>query len=73
MKSLKLEQAIKEKPSLEALLANTLAEKRAKFQAASAPALGLLSWQEAQNKLLTNDSFHTLAVTATARPDVRLE
>ena len=53
----KLDQAIKEKPSLEALLANTLAEKQATFQAALAPALGRLSWQEAQNKLLTNDSF----------------
>jgi DEAD/DEAH box helicase domain-containing protein len=52
-----LEQAIKKKPTLERLLAKTLAEKRAKLQEASAPALGRLSWQEAQNKLLADTSF----------------
>ena len=41
---IKLEQAIKAKPSLEALLANTLAEKRAKFQAVgSLPSAGQLA------------------------------
>ncbi|MGQ4810362.1 hypothetical protein NKDENANG_03820 [Candidatus Entotheonellaceae bacterium PAL068K] len=53
----RLEQAIKEKPSLASLLANTLAEKRATLQNSSASALGRLSWREAQDKLLTNPSF----------------
>lgn len=53
----KLEQAIEENSSLESLLAKTLAEKRATLQALSAPALGRLSWHEAQDKLLANPSF----------------
>jgi hypothetical protein len=52
-----LEQAIKESTSHKALLEKVLTEKRAKLQALSAPVLGRLTWQEAQDKLLTNDSF----------------
>ena len=43
--------------SLQTLLASTLAEKRVKLQTLAAPALGRLTWQEAQDRLLTNDSF----------------
>jgi len=52
-----LEQVIKESTSHKALLDKVLTEKRAKLQALSAPVLGRLTWQEAQDKLLTNDSF----------------
>ena len=52
-----LEQAIQKQPSLESLLAKTLAEKRAALQNASTPPLGRLSWHEAQDKLLSTKSF----------------
>ena len=55
-KIIELEQVIKEKPS-SVMLAKMLAEERAKLQALSVPTLGRLSWPEAQNKLLANDSF----------------
>lgn len=53
----RLEQAIKERHSLESLLAPTLAEKRDRLQLLSAPTLGRLSWHDAQDKLLNNPSF----------------
>jgi DEAD/DEAH box helicase domain-containing protein len=53
----RLEQAIKTQPALQTLLASTLAEKRAKLQTLAAPALGRLTWQEAHDRLLTNDTF----------------
>jgi DEAD/DEAH box helicase domain-containing protein len=34
-----------------------VSEKRAKLQILAAPALGRMTWQEAQDRLLTNDSF----------------
>jgi hypothetical protein len=55
-KIIELEQVIKEKPS-SVVLPKMLAEERAKLQALSVPTLGQLSWPEAQNKLLANDSF----------------
>ena len=53
----KLEQIIKENPSLESALANTLTERRDKLQSLSSPTLGRLSWHDAQDKLLNNSSF----------------
>ena len=53
----KLEQIIKENPSLESALANTLTERRDKLQSLSSPTLGRLSWYDAQNNLLNNPSF----------------
>jgi hypothetical protein len=39
------------------VLAKILADERAKLQAVSAPALGRLTWHEAQNKLLADTNF----------------
>ena len=52
-----LEQIIKENPSLESALADTLSGKRDSLQSLSTPTLGRLSWHEAQDKLLNNPSF----------------
>lgn len=55
----RLEQAIRKDPSLESFLAKTLAEKRDRLQAESSPALGRLSWDEAQDTLLSNPDFES--------------
>ena len=52
-----IEQVIQQQPSLQGALAGTLADKRTAMQALAVPGLGRLPWQEAQDKLLTTDSF----------------